>query len=401
MKILYLSSVCSQSRFDSYAAKKMIKKLPQAQKYHSLLAEGLAHNANCQVQVISSYPVVGRKGRYFKEENETANGVNYCYLSFWQLPFIRQLCLWVNAYRALGKYGAKDSDTYLVCDVLNRSVAGAARFYGKLHNKKVCGIVTDVPGHTSDARMKTYTSFQRWFKQFCRAISKDSEKKFDTYLLLTEQMNDVVNPNNKPYIVLEGQCDIRMQMAENLLSEKSNPNMMMYAGGIHREFGIERFVKAFLQVNDPNWTFHIYGDGNYSKELEKIAFAHPNLVFHGVVPNGIVTQAQLQARLLVNPRITDAEYVKYSFPSKTMECMVSGTPLLTTRLPGMPKAYYPYVYFIDDESVEGMCSALKSVMCHTPQELHEMGNRAKGFMLQHKNNVSQAKKMIDFLRRNA
>lgn len=397
MKILYLSSVCAQSRFDSYVKCGLIKKLPQAQKYHLLLAEGLASNPECRVQVISSYPVIGKKGRYYPEELQSENNVDYCYLSFWQIPFVRQVCLWINAYRTISKYNSKDEDTYLICDVLNRSIAGAARVYGKIHRKKVCGIVTDVPGHAANARMKTYSFFQRGFKRFCRAISKDAEKKYDTYLLLTEEMNCIVNPLQRPHIVLEGQCDIRMEQTENTLMNKAVPNTIMYAGGIHREFGIERFVEAFLQINNPDWIFHIYGDGNYSKELEQITVEHPNIVFHGVVPNNVVTQAQLQARVLVNPRLTDAEYVKYSFPSKTMECMASGTPLLTTKLPGMPKEYYPYVYFIEDESIDGMKKALSDVLNKATSTLHMKGCSAKNFVIHEKNNTIQAKKLISFL----
>ena len=45
-------------------------------------------------------------------------------------------------------------------------------------------------------------------------------KKFRSYLLLTEQMNEVVNPQNRPHIVLEGHADVSMKQVENCLEEK-------------------------------------------------------------------------------------------------------------------------------------------------------------------------------------
>ena len=45
-----------------------------------------------------------------------------------------------------------------------------------------------------------------------------------------------------------------------------------------------------------------------------------------------------------------------------MEYMASGTPLLTTKLPGMPEDYYPHVYFFEEESVQGYADALKKVL---------------------------------------
>lgn len=42
--------------------------------------------------------------------------------------------------------------------------------------------------------------------------------------------------------------------------------------------------------------------------------------------------------------------------------MVSGTPVLTTPLPGMPEEYDQYVYLFDDESTEGMHQTLKLLL---------------------------------------
>lgn len=398
MDIVYLSSVCSQSRFDDYAAKGLITKLPQAQKYHTLLLEGLKKACEGDICVVSSYPVVGKKGKYFAKEEEVVKEIMYCYLGFWQIPFFRQICLYVNAYRELKRFCKQHPNCVIICDILNHSIADAARFYGKIHRKKVCAIVTDVPGHTSNARIKTKSKGAQLFSKFALWFAKGSENKYDQYLLLSEQMNEVVNLNKKDYIVIEGQCDIEMTAIDNDINKKSSPYIMMYAGGIHKEFGIERFVEAFISLHPADWELHIYGDGNYSKELRMICENNHTVLYHGVVPNSVVVKKQLEASVLVNPRITDAEYVKYSFPSKTMECMASGTPLLTTKLPSMPIEYYEHVFFIEDESVQGMKNAIDEVINKSPEQLHEFGCRAKNFILNEKNNVVQAKKLIEFLK---
>ena len=105
----------------------------------------------------------------------------------------------------------------------------------------------------------------------------------------------------------------------------------------------------------------------------------------------------MEATLLVNPRPTHEEFVKYSFPSKTMEYMASGTPVLTTKLPGMPKEYYEYVDFIHSETPDGVAQALKQVLSLTDETLFEKGCRAREFVLKHKNNVVQARKILKML----
>ena len=104
---------------------------------------------------------------------------------------------------------------------------------------------------------------------------------------------------------------------------------------------------------------------------------------------------QLKATLLVNPRSTNEEYTKYSFPSKNMEYMVSDSPTLTCNLPGVPEEYQQYVYLIKDETVEGLTNTLRAVLSKTREELHQRGMEVevRCYVLDNKNNVVQAGKV--------
>ena len=77
--------------------------------------------------------------------------------------------------------------------------------------------------------------------------------------------------------------------------------------------------------------------------------------------------------------------------------MASGTPLLTTKLPGMPEEYYPYVYLIEDESVDGYAKALKDALSHSDEELYHYGETAKSFVLNKKNYLEQAKRVTKLI----
>lgn len=310
---------------------------------------------------------------------------------------LRQITRKNSAKREIKRLYRANSDCVIICDVLNQSLAAAARKMGKKYKIPIIGIVTDVPGHTSGARRKTLSFINRVISKFGEKCAKASIGKYDAYLFLTEQMNSVVNVNKKPYIVIEGHCDNKMALVDNKLENKATPKIMMYAGGVHREFGIMRMVDAFLKANFSDWELHIYGDGNCQNALTRLSAEDNNVKYFGTQPNSVVVEKQIEATLLVNPRLTDAEYVKYSFPSKTMECMASGTPLLTTKLPGMPKEYHEYVYLFEDESEDGMCETLKSILNKAQSEYHEKGKRAKEFVLENKSNVKQAKKLIDFI----
>ena len=399
MNIIYLSSCCSDKKFEELREKKITRKLPQAQKYHNLLIEGIAQNIDGEVVAISAIPVNRQwtKQIRFQREEETFGRIHYIYDAFLNLPFLRQITRIRAAKWQIKKLYKKNNDRVIICDVLNQSLASAARSCGKKYNIPVLGIVTDVPGHTSGARRKNDSFFRRKIAELSEKNAEKNLGKYDAYLLLTEAMNTVVNKSNKPYIVLEGHSDAKMQNVENKLEYKHQPKVAMYAGGIHKESGIEQLVNAFVKGGFSDWELHIYGDGNYQNDLKELVKTVSNVKYHGVVPNAVIVEEQLKATLLLNPRLTDAEYVKYSFPSKTMECMASGTPLCTTRLPGMPVEYYPYVFLFDDETQDGMYNTFQDVLSKDAETYHVIGKKAKEFVINEKTNIKQAKKLIDFV----
>ncbi len=72
MDIIYISGMCSNRKFNELFNAGTIKKLPQAQKYHRLLIEGIRVNLAGKVFAISSYPINRRwtKKVVFLKEKE-------------------------------------------------------------------------------------------------------------------------------------------------------------------------------------------------------------------------------------------------------------------------------------------------------------------------------------------
>ena len=135
------------------------------------------------------------------------------------------------------------------------------------------------------------------------------------------------------------------------------------------------------------------------KELLQIAAEDDRIFYGGMLLNTEIVDKEQEATLLVNPRPTEEEYVKYSFPSKTMEYMASGTPVLTTVLPGMPKEYHPYVFLLEEETADGIAKMLKEVLSQSDEALFQKGRDARRFVLEQKNNVIQAGQILEMLRK--
>jgi glycosyltransferase involved in cell wall biosynthesis len=74
-----------------------------------------------------------------------------------------------------------------------------------------------------------------------------------------------------------------------------------------------------------------------------------------------------------------------------MEYMASGTPIVTTDLPGMPSEYKNFVYIFNNETVDGMYNTLKTILSQSRLELHNFGHKAKQFIQTNKKYVFRRK----------
>lgn len=182
------------------------------------------------------------------------------------------------------------------------------------------------------------------------------------------------------------------------MQKKTAPRSCMYAGAISEKYGLRNLIDGFRMADIPNARLDLYGPCDFEEELVQLAKEDPRIFYGGLLLNSEIVTKEQEATLLINPRPTTEEFVKYSFPSKNMEYMVSGTPILTTVLPGMPREYYPHVYLLEDESSEGIAKKLKQVLLQSDEALFEKGCAARAFVLNTRNNVVQAQKILDMLK---
>lgn len=390
--VLYVSALASEVRIREEYERTGRNPGFAVQKFSRLLVKGLLANG-ANVLALSNPPCICEKKRFVLIEEEKEDGVAYKYVPYFNYPFLKHLCLFFYTFFYVLFWGLiKRKDKAVVCDVLSVSICMGAMIASKINRVLNVAVVTDIYDLMS---VETKRSFKVAIAGKLNAWYSSS---FDKYIFFTEQMNEVVNPKGHPHMVMEALCDSSLANdVENTNVKKSHPRIVMYAGGLYEKYGLKMLAEGFIAANVEDAKLVYYGEGSYVEEYKKLCERHSNLEYRGIVPTETVVADELQASLLVNPRFTTEEFTKYSFPSKNMEFMASGTPLLTTKLPGMPTEYYQYVYMFEKETVEGYAEAIRKALSHTENELRLFGYNAKQFVLLNKNNVYQGIRVLQFL----
>ncbi|MCL6604720.1 MAG: glycosyltransferase [Paenibacillus sp.] len=402
MEILYVSRLCSTKTFDILFNQSSIKPEQQAQKFHRLLAEGFGKVQQTNITALSGLPISRSNIRqaYIKLPSDIDKDVTYKYIPLLNIPLLGHVVtfLLTFVYSLIWCHKNKSNDKIIICDVLNLTISVASKIAAFLSNVKTVGIVTDIPyfmqGYTRKRKIGMSLLIQNLYTNFCDFFLK----RYDAYILLTLHMNNLVNPNNKPYIIIEGIVDSEMKNSINNLENKNNKKIVIYAGALQEKYGVKMLIESFKNLPIKESELWLFGSGELEKEMKNYELIDKRIKYFGVLPNNEIIIKEIQATLLVNPRPSEEEFTKYSFPSKNMEYMVSGTPILTTKLPGMPDEYKEFVYCFDGENLGDFTEKLCEILNKDISDLHEFGLKAKHFVLTNKNNIRQAEQLFLFFK---
>lgn len=389
MKCLFVSSLCSKAKIAQLHKDSGRNPGFAGLKFRYLLAKGLQLNS-IDIVALSVIPMSGSfsQKKIWINKSEYSDGIRYKYVPFINLLYIRQIVIFIYTFLYVLFWGLSNRrDKFIVCDMLNVSLCSAVLLATKLNRVKTVGVLTDMPGMMVNRTEQTVSSM-------ATRINKSYLASFNTYVFLAEAMNDVVNKNQRPYVVIEGfSNDV---LPSQIMKVHNDKFIIMYAGGLHERYGLKMLADAVEQMSDNCVELHLYGDGPFVEYIKNNEYK--KVKYCGILLNDAIIQAELEADLLVNPRPTTEEFTKYSFPSKNIEYMGSGTPLTTTVLPSMPEEYYPYVFLFIDETVDGYRKVLEEIINIPSEQLKAKGRLAQQFILENKTNIVQVKKLLTLVK---
>lgn len=388
MNVLFLGPVCPPDRIEYIRSVSRYFDYP-ANVLELALIDGF--NKYCNVAVVSSLKVKTKKLylpqiNIINQENGSCNGF---ILSHINVPFFGQI---FNARRKFRKYNTLKirPDIIYVYSTRLDDIKTASLLKNKYPNVKVINMITDLPQFMRDGG----SLFYRLLKGLeTRLVHKYMSKCVDGFVLLSEYMKEHL-PSNIPHVLIEG---IFHPEDINNIPNKDNEKIVLYTGNLDARYGIKDLIDAFLLSENPEYRLWLCGVGDTIEYINKVSSTDSRIKYLGVLPRKDIIKLQKQATLLVNPRHSKEEYTKYSFPSKTMEYMASGTPTLMSPLLSLPEDYKKHLYLFDDESVEGMARTLSTICKKDSRELLKFGLSAQSFILSNKTSDIQCKKILDFV----
>ena len=323
-------------------------------------------------------------------------GANDTDVGFINLPVLKQITRRLNIFRYLKKEIKLYKNEKLIVvtyDVHLDQADAMIKIKKKFSNVTTCLIMPDIPIQILELGSPSIIQ-QMAAEQKMKYVSQ-----MDSYVFLTEYMKEYVDVSGKYYSVVEGIYDLNSHKeCKEIFIEKRKNNVILYSGNLRKQYGIEILIEAVkrLAIESENYELWICGKGEIENKIK--AFSRDNAWFKYL---GYITPPELydvfaQATVLVNPRQNNMVYTRYSFPSKTLEYLASGKPVVAYKLDGIPDEYDEYINYIEEygDAVTNLKNRISEVCSWSLDKRQLYGLKTKKFVIE-KSPAKQCQKVID------
>lgn len=404
MEILFLGGFFPKEMEEYILARSKSMVQYAANKFQWNLIDGFLNISGINLHAVSA-PFVGPFPNEFRDFYIRGNSYLYknslqCqYVPFCNLWGYRNISRTISLKRAIEHFlSIKSRKKVIISYSLHTPFLQAAVFAKRIDPSiHLCLIVPDLAQFMNLSKKKTV--IYNIFKKLDIKILEKSLKYVSSFVLLTEHMKDVLKVGSRPYIVIEGIVD---DSYPTLVSEGQKTDetykTVVYTGTLNEKFGVVNLIKAFHAIDDRNVRLKICGRGDSEDLIKKYALKDDRIQFLGQVSNEEAVRLQNNATVLVNPRQNNEDFTKYSFPSKNLEYLLAGKPVVAYKLDGIPDEYDKYFHYVEDNTIESLSNTIKKVVNLPYEEREKIGKAAREFVIKNKNKNVAAFKIYSMIK---
>ena len=260
----------------------------------------------------------------------------------------------------------KSNKLVIISDILNLSSSFYLAIFSKIFKITYCTIITDHP---------KYFNKKSFVK---KVINYYIFRNTDLYIVLTRKLTEIPNEHNKPYVIIEPSLNEK----RNTIKYNEKSKSVFFSGTMSLENGTLEIIKAFGQIKNNHYKLVLAGnfENNSQDTLIDLIDKTNNVEYVGTLTHSDSLKYQSQAYLLVNPRLSSAEYNMYSFPMKIVEYLSSGTVVLSTKLPSFSDELCKSLILFEEENPFGFAKKLDEVLNYKIEKLIKISQSALDYV---------------------
>lgn len=223
---------------------------------------------------------------------------------------------------------------------------------------------------------------------------------FDGHISVSDRIMDDFGPG-KPYERVEGGVtDVMFEQTvknDRIFSTDASVFSIVSVGKLSEENGIRLLLGAFSKLKGDDYRLHVAGSGPLVSEVLMAAQQDKRIIFYGFLSFEEVLSLYKKANVLVNLRLTKTIKTDYFFPSKMMEYLASGTPVISTCTGHIEREFKDIVFLLKDETSQGLFVLINQLKTLDKTVMAEKGKKARAYMIKYKTWDAQALRVVNYI----
>lgn len=358
MKIIYFTSALSDIDFQELNKLWVNGINPSHQYFHNRFIRMLALNDS--IIVVSKRPFSRSKcsARALQQRERIEGNIRWFYLGIPRFKTLRSYVCRRSSKKFLKTLDLKDA--VIFSDILNPYISFIAKGMSRKYKIPAIGIIRESPSNIVGTT-KAYA--ERIFSQ-----SHD----YDGYICVTKEIDETINPNHRPSIIIEGLVEDPAPYTPNENGER----YIFYTGSLQEKYGIYNLIKAFKEINDDNLSLFLVGQPNKSTKFSNAIKNDKRIKVLGFAPNEKVLELERSALCCVNPSPYTEDLNRFCFPQKTLEYL-SNCLTVTTRNTKLQNTFQDCCIFHDGKTVASLKESIEHALNMSEEEKEKIVSSAK------------------------
>lgn len=364
MKIIYLTTASTNNDYETIINNCFDISNPSNQNFHNALirAFGCFHN----VEVVSSSLINSEKLINPSLRHSKAHENHIC---FNYLPIQNgRLKKYITIKKSLTKFLMNQLKTYgskeilLVIDAMNLTLSSVGQKFAKKHHIKTLGIISDNPNLISNLPHRNKEMLLKLFGTY------------DYYLCLNENLNELANKKNKPYLIVNG-----IYNKANTQNIKEKQKYFFFGGALYEKYGVKTLIHAFLNTGG-DYRLLIAGDGPLKEYVVKKATRTRRITYLGTISQTSLQSYEDNSIANINPRPLTKDFDAYCIPSKVIEYATSKSVTISTHHSILYKTFGSSIIWSKDD---------EKSLTETIEKVAEMSKIERNKIIIRANNIAE------------
>lgn len=320
-------------------------------------------------------------------------------VGFINIPIIKQfnqtISILLEIIR-LNRRAVRKEKKVIICYNSNIIFSIPCLLFRRVLGVKICCLLVDPPLY--DGTFMNRSVMKELFFKINAKFYELSIHTYDKLIVLNEYVVEYYEIS-KPYLVINGGLDLDSKtLLEPIAPEvKMEPQCfkLVFSGTLHEHSGILNLLEA-MKLVEKDISLDIYGKGPYEKTIIEYANQNRNIHYYGFKKNEDILRTYASADLLICPNLVDHKINKVAFPSKLIEYMSSGRPVLSTDLNCIGE-FKQYILVSKGDTASALAQSINEISKMDQEELALIGENAKEFIMKNKTWELQVRRIVDFI----